>query len=471
MKISTIRDKKIRMLLTAVFWIAVWQVLSIIVGNELFLPFPISAAKALAGLLKTGIFYKECGYTILRCLYGMGLSFVTGLLAAFLSYKFIFARDVLSLPISLLKTVPVMAVIIYAVLLLKSDTVPVLICFLMCFPAVYTNVLLGLDNIDKKYIEFADIYNISSSLKFKYIYLPSVFPYIKAALTLIAGLSWKSVVAAEVLSIPKFSMGYKLLNAKIYFETDDLFAWVAAIVVLSICFEKIIKAIVEKFEVKDYERSKIVKCGKPLLSSKYNKLDSENIIIKNLNKRFDNNIVFNDFSIEFKKNEVTVLMSPSGRGKTTILRLISGLDKDYEGYIEGIKGKKISYLFQDTILLPWLNVYDNAAIILKDKIEDSDIDRNLRKIFKELKIEDYINKMPESLSGGMKRRAAMAGALLCPSEILLIDEPFNGLDMNLKESLMKTLFSKETIAIEKTVIVITHSLDEADKLGHRVYNI
>ena len=99
----------------------------------------------------------------------------------------------------------------------------------MCFPIVYTNVLTGFDGISEEYLELAEIYDLSSAEKLRYIYWPGAAAQVEAAVRLIAGMSWKAVVAAEVLSIPKYSLGYEMLNAKYYRRTPDRFAYSAVI--------------------------------------------------------------------------------------------------------------------------------------------------------------------------------------------------------------------------------------------------
>ncbi|NCA78249.1 MAG: ABC transporter permease subunit, partial [Alphaproteobacteria bacterium] len=193
------------------FWLALWQVGAMMVNMPLILPTPLESMVQLVRLLGTGAFYWDVTYTLYRCVVGIAYSFLAGVLTAFLSYRYMFFRELLSLPVNFLKSTPVMAVIIYALLLLTSSQVPIFVCFMMCFPVVHINLLSGLDNVGEEYLEMAQVFQVSSRDQYRYIYLPSIEPEVKASLNLIAGLSWKSVVAAEVLSVPAHSMGYNLL--------------------------------------------------------------------------------------------------------------------------------------------------------------------------------------------------------------------------------------------------------------------
>lgn len=251
MKHSTINGRNSKALpkamktpLIGVFWIVIWQLGYLFVGKDLILPSPFHTFTALYTMLFTGEFYINVVATMYRVIVGIILSFLAGVATALLSFFLKAVRDMLSFVVIFLKSTPVMAVIIFAILWLSSGNVPIFACFLMCYPVVYTNILSGLDNMDKGYLEMGSIYKLKPITKMKYLYIPCVTPHTRSALSLISGLSWKTVVAAEVLSSPQFSMGYNLLNAKIYLETDQLFSWIIAIVAFSILFEKIINKII-----------------------------------------------------------------------------------------------------------------------------------------------------------------------------------------------------------------------------------
>jgi NitT/TauT family transport system permease protein len=241
---STGATTRIRSVLVIGFWLVVWQLLYLAVGKEVIIPSPIDTFQTLAQLATTAEFYFNTAATMQRVVAGIVISFVAGLATAVLAYYSRIVRDLLGLIVNILKATPVMAVIIFALLWLSSGNVPVFVCLLMCYPVVYTNILSGLDSMDIQYIEMSKIYKIRKMDVIKDIYLPFVKPHIKSALSLTTGLSWKTVVAAEVLSSPNFSMGYNLLNAKIYLETESLFAWIIAIVGLSILFEKLVNILI-----------------------------------------------------------------------------------------------------------------------------------------------------------------------------------------------------------------------------------
>lgn len=232
--------------LILLFWLLLWQLAYRMVGKDVILPSPVETFLTMWEMVFTRGFYLDVSATMYRVTIGIIFSFATGLVTAIAAYLIPLVKDVLGFAVRFLMSTPVMAVIIFALLWLSSDQVPIFVCFLMCYPIAYTNILSGLESLDREYIEMSRIYRIRRRDMIRSIYIPFVGPHIKSALSLTTGLSWKTVVAAEVLSSPKFSMGYNLLNAKVYLETESLFAWIIAIVLLSMIFEKAVKFVLSR---------------------------------------------------------------------------------------------------------------------------------------------------------------------------------------------------------------------------------
>jgi len=184
------------------------------------------------------------------------------------------------------------------------------------------------------------------------------------------------------------------------------------------------------------------------------------IEINNLSKNYDKNIIFNTFNLSIKNNEITTILGPSGCGKTTLLNLISKIDTDYSGTITGLNNNKISYVFQEPRLLNWLTVYDNIKLV-------TDNEKLIKNILKIVDLNNDINLYPKDLSGGMKQRVAIARAFCYPSELLLMDEGFIGLDLKMKLELIN-YFIKIWKNDKKTVIYITHDIDEALLISDRI---
>ncbi|MGE5381777.1 MAG: ABC transporter ATP-binding protein [Methylocystaceae bacterium] len=186
--------------------------------------------------------------------------------------------------------------------------------------------------------------------------------------------------------------------------------------------------------------------------------------INNISKRFSDLPVFNQMTLEPKVNRLTCILGPSGCGKTTLLQIVAGLVKLDDGSLEGFAEQTISYIFQDPRLLNWKTVAGNLDFVLKDGFPPAqrrDIIRHYLKLVELTGFEDYY---PYQLSGGMRQRVAIARAFAYPSTLLLMDEPFSGLDLGLKRNLINA-FIRLWTNDRRTVFFVTHDINEALLLG------
>ncbi len=194
------------------------------------------------------------------------------------------------------------------------------------------------------------------------------------------------------------------------------------------------------------------------------------IEVQNVYKKFKKDYIFEDFSLSFKDKQITSIIGPSGCGKTTLLRMIAGLE-DYErGQVSGVDQNSISFVFQEDRLLPWLNVYKNIELVLKSKQTSKEANQRIREVLALLDLTETAEMMPEELSGGMQRRVAIGRALAYDGDVMLLDEPFKGMDDKLKGEIFEKLESAWTKA-RKTVILVTHDLSDARKLSDSIYEL
>ena len=182
------------------------------------------------------------------------------------------------------------------------------------------------------------------------------------------------------------------------------------------------------------------------------------IKVTNLKKSFGAELLFSNLNFVIPKGSITAIMGISGKGKTTLLRLLAGLDKEFEGTIENVP-EKAAWVFQEDRLLPWLNLYDNLALVLPRK------EGALAAVLAALRLvglEGDKFKMPSELSGGMQRRAALARALLFQADYMFLDEPFAALDRKTKLDITESLFA---LAKEKgrTLVIVTHDAEIVER--------
>jgi len=189
--------------------------------------------------------------------------------------------------------------------------------------------------------------------------------------------------------------------------------------------------------------------------------------IKNLNKKFNGVTLFRDFNIIFPEDQIMCILGPSGCGKTTLLNILGKTILPDSGTLIGFEGKLFSYIFQEPRLLPWKTVRGNTEFVLSRAIPAGERKKQAEQLIKLVELENFIDYYPSQLSGGMRQRVSIARAFACPSDIILMDEPLNGLDIALKKNMIRW-FSQIWKADRRTVIFVTHDIDEALFLGEEI---
>lgn len=219
--------------------LAVWQAAAMLVDKSFLLASPVQVVIRLYALVAEPGFFSSVWSSFSKIALGFLLGLAAGVLGAVLSGRFSWVRMTLNPLFSVVKSVPVASFIIIALVWMSSGSLPSFISFLMVVPVVYTNILGGIETLDPKMKEMGSLFNVSPLKKLIFIDLPQLKPHITSACRLSIGLAWKSGIAAEVIGLPSGSIGRMLYNAKVYFETADLFAWTLVIVLVSVVCEKL----------------------------------------------------------------------------------------------------------------------------------------------------------------------------------------------------------------------------------------
>ena len=184
------------------------------------------------------------------------------------------------------------------------------------------------------------------------------------------------------------------------------------------------------------------------------------MIIKNINFKYNDNEIYKNFNIEFKRGKINCIIGKSGCGKTTLLNYIS------QKYC--FENKKIAFVFQNDNLIPWENIYVNLKIIAKQYFDKEKIEKEIDKILKDIGLIEFKNSYPNELSGGMRQRINFARALIGSPDIILMDEHFKSLDIKSKHEMINLVMELRKKSIV-TIILVTHSIDEIIKLSDIVY--
>ena len=194
------------------------------------------------------------------------------------------------------------------------------------------------------------------------------------------------------------------------------------------------------------------------------------IIVNSLAKSYGELQVLDDFNISFPPTQINCLFGPSGCGKTTLLNILAGLVSADGGQIEGTEAKKFSYIFQEDRLLPWATVEENLLFVLESYLGKAQAYEQIKKYLAIVNLTQYGGYYPDQLSGGMKQRVAIARAFAYAGDILVMDEPFKGLDFELKKGLMDYIiqFWRQEQK-DKYFIFVTHDVEEALYLSDQIF--
>ncbi len=171
--------------------------------------------------------------------------------------------------------------------------------------------------------------------------------------------------------------------------------------------------------------------------------------LENVSFAYDTTPVITDCSLRVERGQAVCLFGPSGCGKTTLLRLIAGLESADNGRIE--RPDRIAMVFQENRLAPWLTVRENLQLVTDDKAA-------ITAALEAVSLHEDADRYPSELSGGMQRRVALARALAYGGDLLVLDEPFNGLDDALKAQIASALRKR---FVDAPMVLVTHSLEEA----------
>ena len=459
------------------FWLAAWHFLAMMI--PLLLASPAAVFVRLCQLVVTDNFWHSVGFTLCRIALGFFVTVILGTLFAMLAHTLPFVRALMSPLVSLVGNTPVAAISIICLAWIGSRNVSVFIAALMAFPVLYTGILTGLDDIDPKLAEMAHTFQIRGARRFLYLTVSQVMPFFISAVKVSLGLCWKAGVAAEVIGIPSGSLGERLYEAKLFFNMPSLFAWTAVIILISVIFERMFMLLLRYGS----KRLAASTCATSVRRRGAHRQDAEKlcaptILLRGISKSFSGKTALRKVDMTFPAGSVTVLMGPSGCGKTTLLNLILGLLKPDEGNILFSPSGACAASESPATLSPEVKA---AAVYQEDRlIESLTAAANIQlacprctraevlEALDALGLAADADTSVSTLSGGMRRRVALARALLFPSALLALDEAFDGLDSVTRD---RVIDYAKTQLRGRTVVMVTHTAEEAVRIGGAVVQL
>ena len=437
------------------FWLVVWQILAWCIGNKILLEGPIGVLKYLFTELKSLEYYRTVLASVLRIMGGLVCGVLLAVFLGGVTYKNKWLKEVLLPVIQFLKSAPITCFVVLLLIWIGSENLTFFIALIVGFPPVYLNLSEGLTQIDEKKLELAKVYDMPFRNRFFYIFLPELKSYFMSALTVSVGMAFKAGIAAEIIGTPDYSMGERIYMSKIYLDTAGVLTWMITVILVAYVCEKAVVFIVGKC----FDRKPKMKRYKKDTET----FKQESLELVGCTVGYGDKAVLQDISAVFKSGKVYAITGESGIGKTTLLKVLCGLKKADAGKVRGKEMVK-ACVFQENRLFEDYTAAENVYATGRCSKDIQAVEEAL----KELLPEDALDKPVKEYSGGMKRRVEIARAILSESPVILMDEPFTGLDDKTKDSTIGFIDKNRK---NRTILLTTHCLSDITRVKAEEYKL
>lgn len=235
-------------LIIIIGFVILWEIISKLVGSDIIIPDIKVICLNLIEIVLSNDFIKVVSHSLIRTLIGFFISVFLGITAGLISFLNGFLREFFKMSSKLLASVPTVAIILLILIWLRANPVSILIGVFMVFPIIYETVFSSIDNYDEKIIQMLNLYKVSMRKRIEKIYIPQILMDLSKILSSSISINFKMVIAGEVLSQPKYSIGTKLYFEKTYLNTAGIFSWIIIILFLSFCLEKFVRILMRRIE-------------------------------------------------------------------------------------------------------------------------------------------------------------------------------------------------------------------------------
>lgn len=494
--------------------IAAWWIAAAAVGREILLPSPPAVGHSLLQIVQSARFAAIVRASVVRWVIGFLVAFAAATLVAAAASRREWAAGMLRPLVVAIRSTPVIAIILLALIWLSVDGVPVFVSLLVAFPLIYQGILDGLRSVDPDLLHMGRIYRIAPLRRVQHIHIPSALPVALSAITSAVGMSWKAAVAAEVLSQPSFGIGTDMQIARLYLETSQVIGWTVVAVALAAVGDLAVWAIDRRanaWRTPDAHPSAAAGTGTTRASANATPgadmtapapavtdtvaEQSVRVIVDRVTFAFPGTPLFSQFSLEIPAGGLTAILGRSGSGKTTLLRLIArdlrpgageirfeaesvGAGDAHGGPRAHAKSRRsvaarrsgpvVGFVFQEPRLLPWRSVLQNVDLVFPHDAATVAGSRReqLRQFLRSLRL-PRPDALPATLSGGMRHRVNLARGFLCGAPVICLDEPFSNQDPATRNELVQ-LTRRLKHDLKRTVVMVSHDPDEAFALADTV---
>lgn len=454
--------------LAVIAWLAIWQVASLALANPWLLSSPVDTLGVWANLILTGRFWEAVTHSLMRIALGFVIAFAVGCALGYLAARLPGLRTFLKPAVLTVKSAPVVCIIALLLVAAGSNATTSIVVGLVVFPQFYHTVMEAALSRDTEVDEVLDVFGAPRARRALCVELVAFGASIRSATAVAAGLAWKSGVAAEIIGLPGLSIGESVYLAKISLDSATIIAWTATVILLSWLSEKLLLALIDAGMglPKRWLAARVRRAAEAPREPQgppEGMPPACGLVVEGLTRNYgmDGTGPFLRYAdLHVPAGTRLCVMAPSGAGKTTLLRMLAGIERPDAGAIgyNGMHNPPMSVVLQDCTLVPWTSTLENIALVAND---ESELRRGMRMCCAVLDEED-LAKPARALSGGMSRRAELCRALAHPSSIVILDEPFSGLDAHTKARCLD-LVDQELNG--RTLIIASHDEDDADALG------
>ena len=434
-----------------------WQLLSWQMAQPQLIPSFPDLIRALLRLVYTPGFLVSMGTTCLRACVGLLLSLAAASITAFLLNRSEGIRLLFMPWLSLLRSVPVISFILLALIFLNPEMIPLLIAFLTMYPLLTENLLKGLMNRRDSWKMLARQFHLNAWNRLFQINYPQLKPYLFSGLASAVGFGWRAIIMGEVLSQCVDGIGKRMKEAQVFIDVPELIAWTLVAIVLSWLTDKLIS------RLSDWQPS--VRYRHSAVELQAVSLQPNDICLTEVSYSYG----VHHMNIVLKAGKIYALSAPSGQGKTTLLQLLNGTLRPTGGEISCLPGQTAN-LFQEPTLLPQLTAKENIMLGGAAYYDRAILEQQSLRLLAAFQLEKQAEMYPAALSYGQQQRVALARALMFPAGLLLLDEPFNGLDVELRQLVARFLVEWQQEK-QATVVFSSHHADEIKAMNAEVITL
>lgn len=457
-----------------VFWILLWAAIALFVNQKLILAGPVDTLLSFFKSITLPSFWLSILYSFIHIFIGFIIALIIGSLLAIISDKVKYFHYFISPVVQLFKSAPIVCFIVLLLIWFGTSFVDVVTVIISVIPIYYYAIYQANKEKSASIMDALTIYKVSGSDKFRAYIWPNAFPFVKQATETGVGIAWKAGVTAQMIGVVSNTIGEGIYNSKINLDSSQLIVWMFVVIILGFVTEKLTILILKKSASPANQNNKKIELDE---NRQISNLDiNPDIEINNISAGYDGRCVINNFSYRFNAGKRYAIMGPTGSGKTTLVKSILGIHAGANEKINLVEGQSntivepskqsrvFSVVFQENTIIPYISIKENLNIVgagpaaLNIKGADSSLP-------------DFLpegNLMPEELSGGMKRCVEIVRAIEASSNVVVMDEPFAGLDENVKNNAIEYL---NTNLGDRTLIIVTHDINDAKALECEVISV